>query len=76
MKTFSKLRDDTIRENNGIDNIDALDEGFLKTTSKIVIWNKVRSLSGKVKKAKTVADKLNLIASQNTYISALFLTEK
>jgi len=50
-----------------------IDEAFLKTASKAVMANNVRLLSGQVKRAKTEAEKLDLIASQNTWISGLLM---
>ena len=53
--------------------IEVIDEAFLKTTSKVVVANKVRTLSGQVKRAKTEAEKLDLIASQNAWLAGLLL---
>jgi len=50
-----------------------INEAFLKTTSKLLVANKVRTLSGQVKRAKTEAEKLDLIASQNTWLAGLIL---
>ncbi len=55
------------------DDIEPIDEAFLKTTSKLLVANKVRALSGQVKRAKTEAEKLDLIASQNTWLAGLVL---
>ncbi len=67
MKQFKEIREDV---NEPID-CEEINEGFLRTGSKLVIANKIRTLSGQVKKEKDVAKKLDLIASQNTWIAGL-----
>lgn len=65
------LNQDAERVTN--EDIECIDEAFLKTTSKLLIANKVRTLSGQVKRAKTAEEKLDLVASQNTWIAGLMI---
>tara|TARA_R110002096_G_scaffold436009_1_gene665032 strand:- start:6065 stop:6289 length:225 start_codon:yes stop_codon:yes gene_type:complete len=64
------LNSDSEREQTDCEEIN---EAFLKTTSKLLVANKVRTLSGQVKRAKTEAEKLDLIASQNAWLAGLII---
>ena len=68
MKTFKEFT-----ENNNLDlgTDQILDEGFLRTVSRIVLINKVRTLGNDIKKEKKLEKKLDLLASQNFYLASL-----
>ena len=67
MKPFNDIRTNATPTND----IEEIDEGFWKTTSKVIAANKVRTLSGQVKRERKLEKKLDLIASQNTWIAGL-----
>ena len=67
LKPFNDIRTNATVAND----IEEFNEGFLKTSSKLVIANKVRTLSGQVKRERKLEKKLDLIASQNTWIAGL-----
>ena len=55
---------------------DEMSEGVLRTVGRVAIIAKIRSLSVKIKKAKSVEAKLDLLASQNTYLAAINLANE
>lgn len=67
MKTLKEIREKNIEEIE----IEEINEGFLRGTTKLVVANKVRMLSGQIKREKDIGKKLDFIASQNTWIAAL-----
>ena len=67
MKQFNDIRTNVTPAND----IEEFNESFFKSASKLVVANKVRTLSGQVKKERKLEKKLDLIASQNTSIAGL-----
>jgi|APSaa5957512493_1039668.scaffolds.fasta_scaffold172866_1 hypothetical protein len=67
MKQFNDIRTNVTPAND----IEEFNESFFKSASKLVVANKVRTLSGQVKKERKLEKKLDLIASQNTWIAGL-----
>jgi hypothetical protein len=65
MKTFS--------EYDGVED-ETLNEDFLRNASALVLFNRILGNSKKVHRSKNVNEKLNLIASQNTTLSAMIFT--
>lgn len=55
------------------EDFEEINEGFFKSASKVIAANKVRTIGNKVKQAKTEKEKLDLIASQNTWLAGLML---
>jgi len=70
MKSFKQYIDE--QEDEELD-CEEINEAFLKKASKLVIANKIRLLSAKIKQANTEKEKLDLIASQNTWLAGLML---
>lgn len=48
-----------------------LDENLLRNASALVLFNRILNKSKKVQKSDDLNEKLNLIASQNTALSAM-----
>lgn len=75
MKEYIKYIN-TETDNTEDEDIEEINEGFLKTASKAIAANKVRTIGNKIKQAKTEKEKLDLLASQNTWIAGLILIVK
>ncbi|PHZ83480.1 hypothetical protein [Paremcibacter congregatus] len=72
MKTFQEITNQK-NEDTNLETDKAIDESFLKTAGKALLFNRVRTISGNIKKVKTEAGKLDLIARQNTYIASMLM---
>ena len=70
MKSFKQYIDE--QEDEELD-CEEINEKKKKKASKLVIANKIRLLSAKIKQANTEKEKLDLIASQNTWLAGLML---
>jgi hypothetical protein len=70
MKTFLQ------HETEGAENsalLDELDEGFLRTASAAVLFQRIHAKSKEVHNSKNAITKLNAIASQNTHLAAMIV---